>query len=82
MTVDTEGGQEKNLKTLADKKYMNAIELGWKDGTPTRQEHLFRFLLWRDDTATQGSGAGAGFGSDYELKSGWVPFWTPRCGNR
>lgn len=74
VTVDTEGAQQSNLKTLADKKYMNAIELGWKEGTPTRQEHLFRFLLWRDDTATQGSGAGAGFGTDYELKDGWVPF--------
>ena len=74
VTVDTEGAQQKGLKTLADKKYMNAIELGWKSGTPTQQEHLFRFLLWRDDTSTQGSGAGAGFGSDYELKDGWVPF--------
>jgi len=53
---------------------MNAIELGWKDGAPTQQEHLFRFLVWRDDTATQGSGAGLGFGSDYELNSGWAPF--------
>lgn len=31
-------------------------------------------MLWRDDTATQGSGAGVGFGSDYELRNGWVPF--------
>jgi porin len=38
------------------------------------QEHLFRFLVWRDDTAKQGCGAGLGFGSDYELKNGWVPF--------
>jgi len=74
VTVDTEGGQQENLKTLADKKYMNAIEFGWKSGSPTQQEHLFRVLLWRDDTATLGSGAGAGFGSDYELRSGWVPF--------
>ena len=74
VTVDTEGAQQRNLKTLADKKYMNAVELGWKSGAPTQQEHLFRLLLWRDDTAHLGSGAGAGFGSDYELKSGWVPF--------
>ena len=74
VTIDTEGGQQYNLKTLADKKYMNAVELGWKKGAPTRQEHLFRFLIWRDDTATTGSGAGVGFGTDYELKSGWVPF--------
>jgi porin len=74
VTVDTEGGQEKNLKTVEDKKYMNAVELGWKDGTPTKQEHLFRLVVWRDDTQNQGSGAGVGFGSDYELRSGWVPF--------
>jgi porin len=73
VTVDTEGAQQRNLKTLVDKKYMNAIELGWKSGAPSRQEHLFRFLIWRDDTKTEGSGAGAGFGSDYELKDGWVP---------
>ncbi len=72
--MDREGGQERNLKTLVDKKYMNAIELGWKSGAPTQQEHLYRFVLWRDDTATQGSGVGIGFGSDYELRSGWVPF--------
>jgi porin len=57
-----------------DKKYMNAIEIGWKNGTPTRQEHIFRFGVWRDDTATQGSGVGVGFGSDYELRNGWVLF--------
>jgi len=74
VTVDTEGAQQRNLKTLADKKFMNAIELGWKSGTPSKQEHLFRFLVWRDDTSAQGSGAGVGFGSDYELMSGWVPF--------
>jgi porin len=74
VTVDTEGGQQRNLKTLVDRKYMNAIELGWKSGSPTQQEHLYRFLVWRDDTANQGSGVGLGFGSDYELKSGWIPF--------
>jgi porin len=74
VTVDTEGGQERNLKTLSDKKYMNAVELGWKSGSPTKQEHLYRFVVWRDDTVKQGSGAGVGFGADYELRSGWVPF--------
>ena len=74
VTVDTQGAQQRNVKTLIDKKYMNAIEFGWKSGTPTRQEHLYRFLFWRDDTKRQGSGAGLGFGSDYELKDGWVPF--------
>jgi len=74
VTVDTEGAQQRGLKTLADKKYMNAVEFGWKSGAPTKQEHLYRVLVWRDDTAHLGSGAGVGFGTDYELKSGWVPF--------
>lgn len=74
VTVDTEGSQQTNLKTLVDKKYMNAVEVGWKSGAPTQQEHIYRFLVWRNDTATQGSGAGIGFGSDYEFKSGWTPF--------
>jgi porin len=74
VTVDTEGAQQRNLKTLVEKKYMNAVELGWKSRAPTQQEHLYRFVVWRNDTATQGSGAGIGFGTDYELKNGWVPF--------
>lgn len=74
VTVDTEGAQQRNIETLVDKKYMNAIELGWKSGAPSQQEHLYRFVVWRDDTKTQGSGAGLGFGSDYEFKDGWVPF--------
>jgi porin len=74
VTVDTEGAQQRNIETLVDKKYMNAVEIGWKDGAPTQRQHLFRFGVWRDDTATQGSGAGVGFGSDYELKNGWVLF--------
>jgi porin len=74
VTIDTEGAQQRGIQTLADKKYMNAVEFGWKSGFPTKQEHLFRIGVWRDDTATQGSGAGVGFGSDYELKNGWVPF--------
>lgn len=74
VTVDTEGEETDNLKTLANKKYMNAVELGWKSGAPTQQEHLYRLVVWRDDTRNQGSGAGVGFGSDYEFKNGWVPF--------
>jgi porin len=57
ITVDTEGAQQRNLRSLIDKKYMNAVEFGWKSGAPTQQEHLFRLVVWRDDTATQGSGA-------------------------
>ncbi len=45
-----------------------------EEGAPTLQEHLFHLVVWRDDTRSSGSGAGVGFGSDYELKSGWVPF--------
>lgn len=74
VTVDTEGGEQRGLRSMVDKKFMNAVEFGWKSGTPTRQEHIFRLAFWRNDTAKQGSGAGAGFGSDYELASGWVPF--------
>ncbi len=74
VTVDTEGAQQRNLKTLVDKKYMNAVEFGWKNGSPTQQEHLYRFVVWRNDTANLGSGAGAGLGWDYEFKNGWVSF--------
>ena len=74
VTVDTEGSQQSNLKTLVDKKYMNAIEIGWKAGAPTQQEHLFRFLAWRDDTSNYGSGHGVGFGTDYEFPDRWVFF--------
>jgi porin len=79
VTVDTEASPQNNLKTLGDKKYMNAVEIGLKEGAPTQQEHLYRLLVWRNDTATLGSGAG--LGSDYELKNGCTPFGRVGTGN-
>lgn len=74
LAVDTEGAQQRNIESLVDRKYMEAVEFGWKDGAPTEQEHLFRGVVWRDDTATLGSGHGIGFGFDYEYKNGWANF--------
>ncbi|WP_235011612.1 carbohydrate porin [Bryocella elongata] len=74
VTVDTEGSQQTGIKTLADRKYMNAIEVEWKEGAPTQQNHVFRASLWRDDTAKRGSGHGVGFAEDWEFASGWVAF--------
>lgn len=74
LAVDTEGAQQRNLRSMADRKYMEAVELGWKSGAPTERDHLFRGLIWRDDTADRGSGHGIGFGWDYEFANGWVDF--------
>jgi porin len=74
VTVDTEGSQQTGIKTLVDRKYMNAVEVEWKEGAPTQQNHVLRASLWRDDTASRGSGHGVGFASDWEFANGWVAF--------
>jgi porin len=74
LVVDTEGPPQGNLKTLADRKYMESIELGWLGGSPGKQFRDYRMNFWRDDTASLGSGAGGGIAFEHELRSGWTPF--------
>ncbi len=74
VTADTEGSQQGNLKTLADMKYMNAVELGWFSGWPGNKNHVYRVTFWRDDTKSQGSGHGAEIEFDHEFANGLVPF--------
>jgi porin len=74
VTADTEGSQQGNLETLADRKYMNAVELGWFSGSPGNKNHVYRVTFWRDDTRSQGSGHGAEIEFDHEFASGLVPF--------
>jgi porin len=74
VTADTEGSQQGNLKTLADTKYMNAVELGWFSGWPGNKNHVYRVTFWRDDTKNRGSGHGAEIEFDHEFANGLVPF--------
>jgi porin len=74
LTIDTEGSPQGNLKTLADRKYMESIETGWFSGSPGKKFKDYRMNFWRDDTRTLGSGVGGGIGFEYELRSGWTPF--------
>ena len=74
LVIDTEGSPQGNLTTLADRKYMESIEVGWLGGSPGKQFKDYRMNFWRDDTATLGSGAGGGIGFEHELRSGWTPF--------
>jgi porin len=74
VTADTEGSQNTNLKTLVDKKYLNAVELGWFSGSPGNKNIVYRVTLWRDDTKSQGSGHGAELEFDHEFANGLVPF--------
>ena len=74
LAVDTEGSPQGNLKTLVDRKYMESIEVGWLSGSPGKQFRDYRMNVWRDDTATRGSGVGGGIGFEHELSSGWTPF--------
>ncbi|NYF89697.1 carbohydrate porin [Tunturibacter empetritectus] len=74
LAIDTVGSQQSNIRTLVDKKYLEAVEFGWFAGAPgTRYFHL-RGTVWRDDTKNLGSGHGAGIGFDREFSSGWAPF--------
>jgi porin len=74
LVIDTEGSPQGNLKTLANRKFMESIELGWLGGSPGKQFKDYRMNFWRDDTATLGSGAGGGIAFEHELRSGWTPF--------
>jgi len=74
LTVDTEGSPQGNLKTLADRKYMESIEVGWFSGSPGRKFKDYRMNFWRDDTQSLGSGVGGGIGFEHERRSGWTPF--------
>ena len=74
LAIDTEGSQQSGIATLADKKYLEAVEFGWFAGAPGTKYLNIRGVLWRDDTKSQGSGHGAGIGFDREFASGWTPF--------
>ena len=74
IAVDTEGGQQRNIDTLVDRKYMEGVELGWTSGSLGEKYRHFRIGMWRDDTKTSGSGYGGGLGFDHELGNGWTPF--------
>jgi porin len=74
IAVDTEGAQQSNIETLADRKYMEGVELGWRSGSLGEQYRRYRVGMWRDDTKNQGSGYGGGLGFDHEFYNGWTPF--------
>jgi porin len=74
LAADTEGSAQGNLKTMADRKYLEALETGWFSGSPGRDYQNYRLILWRNDTANLGSGHGGGFALEREFLSGWAPF--------
>jgi porin len=74
IAVDTEGGQQRNIDTLVDRKYAEGVELGWTAGSLGERYRHIRVGMWRDDTKNSGSGYGGGFGFDHEFENGWTPF--------
>ena len=72
--VDTEGAQQRNIETLADRKFAEGVEVGWSSGSVGEKYRLYRIGMWRDDTKNDGSGYGGGFEFDHELSNGWTPF--------
>lgn len=74
LSVDTEGGAQDNLDTLVDRKYMEAVEVGWYSGSLGEQYRHYRVGMWREDTKNSGSGYGGGFGFEHEIHDGWTPF--------
>jgi porin len=82
VAVDTEGSQQRNIETLIDRKYAEAVEVGWASGSPGENYRLYRVGLWRDDTKDRGTGYGGGFGFDHELSDGWTPFGRFAFGTR
>ena len=82
VAVDTEGSQQGNIETLVNRKYAEAIEVGWASGAPGAKYRLYRAGMWRDDTKDRGSGYGGGFEFDHELSNGWTPFGRFAFGTR
>jgi porin len=74
VAVDTEGSQQSTIATMADRKFLEAVEIGWFSRWPGNRWRNYRFAAWRDDTKTQGSGHGVAFAFDHELRNGWAPF--------
>ena len=74
VAVDTEGGAQSNIDTLVDRKYMEAIEVGWSSGTLGEKYRHYRVGMWRNDTKNMGSGFGGGYGFEHEFSNGWTPF--------
>jgi len=74
LAVDTEGAQQRNIETLVDRKYMEGVEVGWSSGSLGEEYRHYRVGMWRDDTKSNGSGFGGGFGFEHEFFSGWTPF--------
>lgn len=74
VAVDTEGAADRGLATLSDRKYMEAVEVGWFSGSIGERHQGFHVGMWRDDTKNQGSGYGGGFSAEHEFSSGWTPF--------
>jgi porin len=74
LAIDTEGAQQRNIQTLVNRKYLEAIEIGWFKGIPGSKWINYRGVFWRNDTAKLGSGHGGGIGFDHEFGNGWAPF--------
>jgi porin len=74
LAIDTEGSQQSNIKTLEDRKYLEALEVGWFRGWPGNRYVNYRGVFWRDGTKSLGSGHGGGVGFDHEFGNGWAPF--------
>lgn len=74
VAVDTEGAADRDLSTMANKKFMEAIEIGYFSGTLGKRYQGFHIGMWRDDTKDQGSGFGGGGSAEHEFNSGWAPF--------
>jgi porin len=74
LAVDTEGAQQRNIESLVDRKYMEALELGWFSGAPGTHYRNYRIAMWRDDTRDIGSGYGGGVAFEHEFRNGWAPF--------
>jgi porin len=74
LAVDNTGGAQYGLKTMGNGKFLEAVEMGWFAGAPGDLYTNLRFVVWRNDTQTLGSGYGGGFAGEHEFRSGWAPF--------
>lgn len=69
LLIDTEGAPQGNIKTFADRKYMESIKTGWFSGSPHRRFRDYRMNFCRAHTQSSGNDVCGGIGFVHELHS-------------
>jgi porin len=74
LAIDAKANPWNGTQTIADGRYYEAIETGWKRGTQGEGGRDIRFAYYHQNPPNLGHGHGVGVGADWEFKDHWMPF--------